>query len=88
MTMSLHITIADAVYYKISELMLENGATNRSEFVEELIRTGIITHSQRELRRQRPLPRTSNEKPAAKDHPQNKDSKTAGPTQKKEQVKQ
>lgn len=41
MAQSLHISIADVVLERIIKLMKRENKTNKSEFVEELIRIGL-----------------------------------------------
>jgi len=41
MAQNLHITLADSVFNEISNRMKEENKSNRSEFVEELIRAGL-----------------------------------------------
>lgn len=41
MSKKLNITISDYVFSQIEDKMEEKGVKNKSEFVEELIRTGL-----------------------------------------------
>ena len=48
MAKNLHITVADQVFEKIDQYMIIDSKINRSEFVEELIRYGLMVYADRQ----------------------------------------